>query len=265
MQHQFQQFERDQWLDRVPLRPSAKLVLARIARYPECYESQETMRSACGFRCKRTIQRVLSELEDLDLITTHRRWNDRARSVVNHHRVNWESVRRLVGVGVTKATPAPPDQSDIESRPKRHSLPTKATLNPDQSDIESRSISKDTKELTNNEHVVGLVFSFGVLKARVAVNTALQMGLSLNDILERCDKWQQAAHHSPGVLFNWLTLRGSYDRAIAERTRPQASEHAAPIRPKRDKELTRYQIHRDGRRMGLTLDEIDARCTAAGV
>lgn len=70
-------------------------VLAHIGKYRECFESQERI-------CKRLkigdrkLQRAIEVLTALDILITDRKPIGYGRVTVNHHRINWEQVRRLI-------------------------------------------------------------------------------------------------------------------------------------------------------------------------
>lgn len=261
-------FERDGLLDQVNVRASVKAVLYRIARYPECWETQSTMRRACGFKTVKTIQRAIAELTRLDLITTARRWRADVGRVVNHHRVNWEELRRFVER----------HQSDIQPpRRKRHSVPTKETLSPDQSDTES-PITKNERKLkptTNSSELVELVFLAGVKRARAAVQAARAAGITDEQIRERYQRWRELPESSrlPGVLYNWLALRGSWESNATTVTmggtrgctQPTPGRGDALSRDEVKRNRIRWQIVKAGRAAGADQAEIDRRCQLAGV
>ncbi len=71
-------------------------VMLHIGRFPESYQRQEIICRTLKLP-KRKLQRVIATLKALDILVTVRKHLAEGRSGgTNHHRINWEEVRRLV-------------------------------------------------------------------------------------------------------------------------------------------------------------------------
>lgn len=258
-------------------------MLREISRHQQCYLSQSTF--ARQFKVSRsTIQRALRSLMELDLVAVTRtnRFVGGEPKSLNHYSVNWTALGQIVShAGQSPQDPADnhttnaslsPDQCVSLVRPMRHLEPTNASVTPDQCVTLARPMRQlgptnaspewctnrtELKETTTTESEwVVVVSSLGVARAEEALQAADALGLSNDDIRERIDAFQgtPAELRNPGVLYNWLSKRGSF------RTASDSGELALKLRKGLDSaaEHRRANLIAHGRRSGWNHRQMQA-------
>ncbi len=291
--------ERERWLNAIQFAGDRKgvsdcvlsAVLRQIGKYPESFAKQETIANAVKVRV-RTIQRALHVLEQLDLVVTVRRWNEKARATLNHHRINWEELRRQsqkradqhdnMSCCVMGQTT---DQHDNVSCCNT----TMTTDQHDNDDMTNTTMTTSTlytgeqKDLSpTKEEQAGLnvaldalierVGSIGVWDAETRITDAVRRS-SLEHVTAIVDHWET---NRPAWGVGALAIRLSRVRNgtdVENAWPPRESESLeeyqgrgdALTRSEVDRERIRFSIVRAGRKAGESEETIAARCAAAGV
>jgi len=238
---------------------AVKAVLRAIdgfGRGREAWPSEATLAQVAGMSV-RTVKRAIKALESLSLVTIERK----GPQTVNHYRIVWTELacrapeNRRVNCPVEgserSATPAErsatvSERSATLSRTKCHAGP----LN----DINTTKETTTTQELP--VVVVSLVEVFeshGIARAREAYRLALASGLDDAAMVERVQAWELAGSGNPGILYNWLTRKGSY-RADAVGEQPlRFARGLAPV-----DERTRADLVAYGKRQGWSRQRLQA-------
>lgn len=269
-------------------------ILREIASYPagRCYVSQETL--ARRFKvCVKSIQRALKVLEDLNLIAKMRIPQRVAGDLkrLNTYSVIWQELKSRVAKNQGDTCDAQHDSCDAQhdsyglatrqlsdgnttaSSPVTKQNSTEETNNsssdgaarssPDAASVVVvSSVNEDPETRATAQRLVDQVVACGIGRAEEAVRRALDRGLTEPDVLERVAFWQSSpeAERRPGVLYNWLAFRGSYESTVRERSvsRPHSSARAAEA-------IERYRREREAADSGGITEEEKQLMRAAGL
>jgi DNA-binding transcriptional regulator YhcF (GntR family) len=226
----------------LPRRPGVsagamKSVLKAIdgfGRGREAWPSYETLAVSAGLSV-RTAKRAVRELVELSLLCVERR----GALTVNHYRIVWSELAVLCqqrSATATERSATVAERSAMVALTKCHG----GTLNDNEKTIETTT--------TEEQPQVVVVLNCGVARARQAIARAKQLGMSDCDIAERVEAWKRlpAEQMRPGVLYNWLTMTGSYQGAeVAEQPQLRLARLKSNADAIRRAELIRY-----GRKQG---------------
>ncbi len=102
--------------------------------------------------------------------------------------------------------------------------------------------------------VVVVLSELGLVKAKAAVEQAKRLH-TFEQVQEVIRHWSAIPGAQPGTLFNWLTVKGSFERA----TTPEPPPPKRKKDPKLEWENHRTRCIKRGREQGMTDDEIEAR------
>jgi DNA-binding transcriptional regulator YhcF (GntR family) len=225
-----------------------KSVLKAIDGYGrgrEAWPSYDSIATSAGVSV-RTAKRAVKALGERSLICVQRR----GPMTVNHYRIVWSELALLSFERSATAT----ERSAISVERSATMTPTKChhdTLN----DIET---TKETTT-TENQSLVVVVSLCGVARADQAVAKAIELGMSNCDIQQRIAAWKAFPPEGqrPGVLYNWLTIRGSYTVAkVAELPQLQLAKL-----PSNAAEIRRAELIRYGRQQAWTHDRLQSAVT----
>jgi hypothetical protein len=136
--------------------------------------------------------------------------------------------------------------------------------------LETTNETSASEHASERHELVELVFALGIQKAKAAIDGAERLRLSVAEIRERVEEWRRLdyAKRLPGVLFNWLGMRGSWERRSAGPVlvyAPKSGRGDALSRDEMARHSLRVRIKREGLAAGVGLDEIERRWAAAGV
>jgi len=184
-----------------------KSVLKAIDGYGrgrEAWPSYESIATSAGVSA-RTAKRAVKELVRRSLLCVERRGS----ATLNHYRIVWSELALLSAersATATERSATRVERSATMAQPKCHHV----------TQTDKKRIQETT---TTQQQPVVVVSLCGVARAEEAVAKAISLGMSNCDIQERIAAWKALPQESqrPGVLYNWLTIRGSYQTAkVAE-------------------------------------------------
>jgi hypothetical protein len=248
-----------------------------FARGGEGWPSEHTLATQTGLS-ERTVRRAICALRELSVLCVERR----GRLTLNHYVIVWSELA-LLKAEHSRATSQRPAM--VTQRPAMVTQrPAMVTQRPAMvADEPYKNRNETTNETSASEHAGGsgvgdrqelveLVFALGIKKAKAAIDGAERLGLSGDAIRERVAEWKRLpdAARLPGVLFNWLGMRGSWERRntpdrVAIVYAPKLGRGDALTRDEMARHSLRVRIKRDGLAAGVGLDEIERRWLAAGV
>lgn len=240
-------------------------------RGKECWPSESTIASQSGLSV-RTVKRCIKALNALSVICIERK----GHLTLNHYRIVWNELALLIPAPKQAQNEVPRSANEVPPCPNEVPwCPNEVPPCHQRSAVVALETYKQTykeNQLTAgdaNAGLVELVFLAGVKKAKNAIDCATQNGLNEVTIRERVQRWRELpeSNRSPGVLYNWLALRGSFEAFEA----PSKPVERPPVRgdslsrSEVDRNRLRWRIVRAGRAAGATPEEIDRRCELAGV
>lgn len=218
----------------------------------EAWPSEATLAVVAGSSV-RTVKRAVKALEQLSLIVIERR----GPQTVNHYRIVWTELACLAPENRRVNCPVEgSERSATEAERSATVTERSATVTPTKCHGDTLNVQQAQKETTTTQElpvvVVSLLESCGIARAREAYRAAVELGLSVDDIRARCQAWQGQGSGNPGILYNWLTRRGSY-RAEAGDERLRFCRGLDPADERRRAELVAY-----GRRVGWNQQRLQA-------
>lgn len=273
-------------------------VLGHIGKYRECFESQERI-------CKRLkiddrkLQRAIAVLRDLDILITERKAIGRGRVTVNHHRINWEQVRRMIDdqhqpdSSVALIDDKTSDQSDSTGTIN----PTVLTDQPDSTDVINPTVltltlyrkkkENELKESTYHslatavedkpqdleEVVVSALVDMGMSPdgSRMSVRAAIRRGLDKPAMDAHIALYRQldaSPHRDPKMHIGWLS------RWLDGKSKPPEQKALVPDYEQQSRtaskefvqrETLRRQIVQAGRKAKAPEELIQQRLREAGI
>jgi hypothetical protein len=243
----------------------------------------------------RTVRNWRSDAEALGLVQTEFRSHQYGRREWNRYAINVSRLRAIVregGSGRKWAEMVAAPRAEMVAAPRAEmvaaplnceisekQLPTEQTPAAGQTPVvvvvsQFPKVEEKADDWTGDDEqrFVAAVAACGVGRAEESIARARANGSTPGDVRDRLDAWHALPPPSrrPGTLFNWLACRGSYAAWLAS-TRaaagpsPEQLAAAAAARRARELERRRFEIVRQGRRLGVSESEIERRLVAAGV
>lgn len=171
--------------------------------------------------------------EQIGVLQTDFRSQKYGRREWNQFTINLKRIRELIKAGSGLKWP----EASSSPRPEVSSSPrVELSSGP------CISKHKEVETNSNRERLVVVVASLGLGRAEEAVDTALRFGLSNDDIEHRIAVWQRLPEDErrPGILFNWLAKRGSFE---ADQTARTKATQPKPRRVSDAELLRRHEEH----------------------
>ena len=217
---------------------ACKAVLRAIdgfGRGREAWPSERTLAQVAGVS-ERTVKRAIRHLVNLSVLISERR----GPHTLNHYRIVWTELALLV-----------PGRTNC-ARPERSATVSErsATVSERSATVAPKTTSNQKKETTTTQEqpVVVVLLDLGLARAEQAYRTACEL-FSAEEITERIESFRAREDRNPGVLYNWLTMPGSY-RPPAVQTLRLASG-LEPAAERKRAELIQY-----GRAKGWTFQQL---------
>lgn len=219
-----------------------KAVLKAIDGYGrgrEAFPGYQTLAQSAGVSI-RVAKRAVAALEDSSLLCVRRQ----GTRTLNHYTIVWSELALL-------ATDQRLERSATRAQRSATMTQRSATMTLPKCHHDTLNDNKRTKETTTTpetSELVVVVSNCGVARASEAVAKATHLGMSSRDIRQRVATWQglPPERQQPGVLYNWLTIRGSYAVAkVAEHPQLRLAKLTDSAAQRRRADLIRY-----GRRQG---------------
>jgi hypothetical protein len=242
-----------------------KSVLNRIGSMREHCESQITVARALDVT-RETVGLAIRVLNRLDLITVELKMNQRYGRVLNHHRPNWNEIKRCVDRQAIVVL-APTDESF--SRDRCEILPmTDERFSPDRCEIlpptderiHPTVINRNVKTTTTDAEsvVVASLKALGVGLAEKAIAEGLSKGLAIEYFQATIRHYQSLpiADRNPGKLKNWIANGDCPLKVISEETNMRIESER--LKKARDEERFRMKESNRARYYQMSDDEIDA-------
>jgi hypothetical protein len=243
----------------------------------DCFMSAETIAKRLDFD-PRTIRATLRVLVSAGLLIESGSRNRRTRAV------HWTEIGRRIPRPTAHEQPSQLSHSEATNCDTRSgqlisNCPDRSgqlALNcPDNQGSRCPTENEKYTKLTTTEPagvVVVVEISKVLAKGPEAYQRATARGLTDSDMLELLREWQAlpAAERSPGKLFNWLAVEGSYQQPHPPPVQSglQSGRGDALSREQVKLESLRVRIMRAGRAAGASEQEIAKRlaeCEAGGV
>jgi AraC-like DNA-binding protein len=238
-----------------------------FGRGRECWPSEHTLAEQSGLSV-RTVKRAVRALVELSVLCCERR----GQLTLNHYRIVWNELALLTSEHAKQLA----ERSAMVAE-RSAMVAERSAMVAERSAMVALETYKKRFETTNEtgasdrHELVELVFSLGIQKAKAAIEGAERLGLSSAEIRERVAEWQRLedAKRVPGVLFNWLGMRGSWERRNADPLAivyaPKSRRGDSLSREEMARHSLRVRIKQEGLATGVGLDEIERRWLAAGV
>ena len=242
-----------------------------FGRGRECWPSEHTLAEQSGLSV-RTVKRAVRALVELSVLCCERR----GRLTLNHYRIVWNELALLTSEHAVKRAERSAMVSERSAMVSERSAMVSErsamlALEPYKNRFETTNETPGALvEASHKQELVELVFALGIKKAKAAIDGAERLGLSSDQIRERVAEWQRLpdAARLPGVLFNWLGMRGSWERRSVGPVivyAPKSGRGDALSRDEMARHSLRVRIKREGLAAGVGLDEIERRWAVAGV